>query len=464
MLRKPHFFPKQWNVSWQRIKTNGRYIQSLKKLDIFLMTTGLTGRLYSTFEAARRLEKAGNQVTFACPWDRKEIISKHGFKYIQLPESALRFQNFDTEEAALHSLGVDLLPEIIKSHAPDLLLIDCELPAHIIASLKCNIPIVILFSWLNIYRVPKVAPITTTIIPGQGLRGGRFGIKLSWWIQNARKSWFHFKQQLKYGKRTRRRILLKYAASQQINLTEYTDHKNFIILPYYWKSLPSISMNLLEFDFAQQLPPHFRYVGSMVYLERKLEEEKHPGYPHFMRVLAKAKKAGHKIIYCSLSTMAQTATDVLINLDKVMLLKPNWTLLLSKTKNDMAFTPSANNMYLYEWVPQITCLEMADLSLNTSGINTINECIEFKVPMLIHNLGINDLNGSAARVAYHGLGCITNLESEKTDKIIQMMQSLMNDQHYKNKLEAMNKVAMAYRMEGTIANHVQEIYENYSYK
>ena len=124
------------------------------------------------------------------------------------------------------------------------------------------------------------------------------------------------------------------------------------------------------------------------------------------------RSVGHRVspkplIYCSLGTMnhryrkAERFYTALIALFREM---PQWDLILSIGKNikfDKKQLPS--NVTVYEFAPQLSILEKADLMITHGGYGTVKECVKYAVPMLVLPCSY-DQRGNAARIHFHQIG------------------------------------------------------------
>jgi UDP:flavonoid glycosyltransferase YjiC (YdhE family) len=105
------------------------------------------------------------------------------------------------------------------------------------------------------------------------------------------------------------------------------------------------------------------------------------------------------------------------------------------------------NVYVYPWLPQLQILERADCSINHGGIHTINECIHFKVPMLVYSGKRSDQNGCAARVAYHQLGLIGDKDQDSVVQIREKIRKVLTDGEIRRNVELMYEHCCRYRDE-----------------
>ena len=171
--------------------------------------------------------------------------------------------------------------------------------------------------------------------------------------------------------------------------------------------------------FPPQPPiPSMHYVGPMVYENRReLKAE-----PNTEKTLERLFTVGHlegrSLIYCGCSTFIKGNREFLQQLVAAVSNHPQWDLVLAlggQFNLDQLGTLPAN-IHAFNWVSQLQVLKHADCAINNGGINSINECIHFGVPMLVYSLNRFDQNGNAARIDYHHLGMIGDIVKDKALK------------------------------------------------
>ena len=96
------------------------------------------------------------------------------------------------------------------------------------------------------------------------------------------------------------------------------------------------------------------------------------------------------------------------------------------------------NVRILEWAPQKDILRRADLMITHGGLNSIKECIHFKVPMICYPVG-RDQPGNAARIKYHRLGLIGDVERTTVDQIEKMIREIELNPIYRIRLNQMKR-------------------------
>ena len=244
-----------------------------------------------------------------------------------------------------------------------------------------------------------------------------------------------------------RRSVLKYYAKEIGFPVKALVASNFPSV-YLHRWLPVLSMTIKELEFPFNPPSNISYIGAMV------DESRNGGksYPHvpgdLLEILEAGKRKGAKIIYCSLTTMKEGGDAQFIQ--KVIQAvgnQPGWIMIVSKGTNLMV-DPSGtlpSNIHLFDWVPQLAVLRMADCSINHGGIHTIHECLHFRVPMIIYSGKRYDQNGNAARIAYRGLGIIGDKDKDDSQTIRDKIKKVLHAQEIKYNMAKYHDLYLAYR-------------------
>ena len=200
---------------------------------IVVITTGLTGILNASFELMHRLEKAGHQVTCACPKDVSVKVKVQNFPYLQLlpvnyePAPGLPFfkrpfrkgrrllykwaNRRKRQKEAVIALGMEDFESKIQALKPDLLIVDVELHEHIMTAVAQEMPILLLSQWFSLWEREGLPPLLHDTIPGIGEEGSPAAIKQAWQKIKRQRRWIFLKKRIRSVGTNRRSILQKYA-------------------------------------------------------------------------------------------------------------------------------------------------------------------------------------------------------------------------------------------------------------
>lgn len=158
------------------------------------------------------------------------------------------------------------------------------------------------------------------------------------------------------------------------------------------------------------------------------------------------KTDAKKLIYCSVGSLAKGDVSFLKKVIDIVGQEKEWLLILSLGRNlsQDRFPDLPGNIHLFDWVPQLKVLAHTDCCINHAGINSINECLHYAVPMLIYSLKYTDENGNAARMAYHGLGIVGDKDKDDESAVRKNLRAVLNDSRYQDKISEFNIIYKAY--------------------
>lgn len=419
---------------------------------IVVITSGLTGILNASFELMHRLEKAGHRVTCACPKDVGEKVKMQGFSYFQLLEVSYEpapdlppfkedfrkikrllykwINRRKRQKEAIAALRMSDFEEKLEELKPDLLILDVELHEHIMTAVARKMPVLLLSQWFSLWEREGLPPLLHDTIPRVGEQGSPSAIQQAWEkIKQERKGIF-LKKKLRSGGTNRRTILQLYAA--QIGFPKKYIRENFWPGPFTYSDLPVINMTSEELEFPHKHRPNSFYVGPMVFAERKDVNTNASIEEKLEQLFLQKEQQNKKLIYCSVSTYREGDTSFLQKLIEAVKDKKEWIVIIGLggmlEANSLQNLPE--NVHAFKWVPQLKVLEKADLSINHGGIHTINECLHFRVPMLIYSGKRSDQNGCAARVHYHGAGIMADKDVDKAGDIRLKIEAVLSEEKY----------------------------------
>lgn len=456
---------------------------------IICITSGLNGILNASFELVNRLSAEGHELLYASPKDVKKIVEKQGISYRPLPEIktqttldlpvyegpfrkvsrwAYKVKNAKKlQKLALSNLEPHDFLKLLNNESPDLLIIDVELHEYILKAYAKKIPLLLLSQWFSLWKRAGLPYLLHDTTPGEGWKGQPWAIELSWKIIRLKRWWTFFKQKM-YTVGTDRRTLLLNLAKQEDFPLDLLKENNWPG-PFTYAKLPVISMTLEELEFPHDIRPNLFYVGPMVAENRKedlAEDEKITR--ELNKIFNLKKEKGAFLIYCSVSTLLKGDPTFLKKVIDAVANHKNWLLVIGMggLMESSAFQNLPSNVFIFPYVPQLKILKEADCSINHGGIHTINECIHFKVPMLIYSGKRSDQNGCAARVAFHGLGIMADKDLDSAAKVESRIEKILNENIYREKIELMHQKYLQYKktqkLEQTINHFLSsevEIYE-----
>jgi len=245
----------------------------------------------------------------------------------------------------------------------------------------------------------------------------------------------------------RRSVLQAYA--EQVGFPSEYIQENYWPGPFTYSNLPVISITAEEMEFPHDVRPNLYYVGPMVYTPRKEIDSKHSVVQKIEETLTDCIENGQTIIYCSVSTFKEGDQGFLKKIIQAVASEDKWTLIIGMggLLEEKDFDHLPKNVHAFSWVPQLQVLAKAHLSINHGGIHTINECIHYKVPMLVYSGKRSDQNGCAARIAYHELGMMADKDKDDVATIQHKIKAALANPNYRKNMAQLHEQVQIYRTE-----------------
>lgn len=199
------------------------------------------------------------------------------------------------------------------------------------------------------------------------------------------------------------------------------------------RELPMISTSPKAFDFHRStMKEEVLYFGKQKNdSEKKIEDRRLLGL--LKKVQEQKNLEQEKIlIYCSLGTLTQMREKICRKFfRKIILTAKNYTaieFILSIGEhfdvNDLSDTPE--NLRIFSLVPQKQLLEHVDIMITAGGLNSIRECIDAEVPMIVYPMNKKaDQPGNGARVVFHNLGVTGNIRTASSRSVSRKIRSVL---------------------------------------
>lgn len=437
----------------------------------------MTGILHTTLELANRLRAAGHKVTLGCPWDERERVEGAGFPYVQFEEIDFHptreprhdpsdsrprriWRTLTTARArrqeAVRALSSRRFARTVRDLQADLVLIDVELHEFILTAAHHRLPVVLLRQFFSLTKRSGLPPIGSPLVPAPV--GSARWIDLEWaWL---RERWRRFVprklDQVRSLFTDRRSVLLAYARETGFPRSRLRSYS--FLQPFVYRDMPVLTTTDAALDFPHSAEPGVRSVGPMVFTGRATTSEA-ATVSELETVLGEAERARRKIIYCSVTTAGKGDARFLRRLCDAVARRPEWTVVmgLGRGLDPEDLGPLPDNVSAFAWVPQLDVLARADLSINHGGINTIHECIHFRVPMLIYSGKKHCQDGCAARMTYHGLALSGDKDRDDDAQIEARIDQVFGDPSLRNEVEAAWVRYRGYHDDGTLCRVIDEL-------
>ncbi len=455
---------------------------------VVLVTSEMAGRINMMCELALRLEAAGHDAAVTSPVDIGDRVLAQGVRYLPLPPAldtpttlpvggdgnllhrAIGFLRRLAEvrtvgerrRSKVDAMQLDHFTAMLTAESPDLVAIDVELPAHIMAACAFPFPVVVWTSMLALWKRPGVPPLGSGVMPGAGWRGTRLGIEWTWLVFRARK-WLR-RQRLRITRlgEDQMSVLRTVAADASFPLGEEVDVNQWLI-PFTYRTLPTISFNAQELEFPHDPPPHVSYAGPVLPRDgaRPHPDVDQAATRRTLDELFARRRSGRAqaLVYCSFGAWHQGDDRAFLRriLDAVGT-HPEWDVVvgLGGRLDPETLAPLPPNVHPLRWAPQLEILAEADCAIHHGGISTVNECITRRVPMVVYPFDFMDQPGNAARIAYHGIGEVGDRDRDTAVAIVARIERLVLDAAVRERLVGLSEAFAAYENEDRAVKTIEQ--------
>jgi zeaxanthin glucosyltransferase len=203
------------------------------------------------------------------------------------------------------------------------------------------------------------------------------------------------------------------------------------------KELSRIIISPAAFDFPHPEKEMVYRVGPLVDIKRdgNISEARYSIL--LARIEATKKDNNGFVVYCSLGTISSNfkkeVTKFFKKMVQVSKSNADYLFILSTGKdfniNDLY--PIPDNLFVFDFVPQVNLLHYCDLMITHGGMNSITECIYNDVPMLIYPLSPHwDQPGNSARAVFHGLGLRGKIKKDSAKMISKKLNRIKSNHGY----------------------------------
>lgn len=201
-----------------------------------------------------------------------------------------------------------------------------------------------------------------------------------------------------------------------------------------------------EMDFpGRPLLPHQHPIGFMIDAQRTDAVSK-----SFREIETVLSSTLQPVLYCSFGSLAYEHTGPIITfLEKLIAIAKAkaYMLLIASPIRAVRdhFKTLPPNVAIADSVPQLDVLLRASVFITHGGFNSIKESIDATVPMLVYPVYKHtDQRGNAARVLYHGLGLIGNLQRDTEAQIKEKLHELITNPVYREKTAQLKRSGSDY--------------------
>ena len=436
---------------------------------ILIITSGIQSIVNANVEMAQRLTKGGHTIIYGSRSGIGDFIEAQGLEFLQLDQLyQSKASNGDPVKPAT-MLGIHGFADRVMRYRPELMIIDIELSEYIFAARVTAVPVMLMSTFLSLWKRPGLPPLHTALVPGNGLTGSRISLEAAWAYFRMRKGLSRMAGKVR-GKRNDKTALLRAFAKQHgVDFNASVDFNQWLI-PFSYRRLPVLNLNALEFEFPHQPHSLCHFVGPMVSGHRNetfspQDTQESVRLKRLVERFQKADDDARHLVYCAFGRFDVSYDETFLRrIIHVFRRHPEWELILSLggCLDAGKLSGAPENVHIFEWVPQIELLSVADCAVIHAGISTINECIYHEVPMVTYSIDMRDQNGNAARVGYHGLGVVGNRDRDRVEVIARNIQEALECKKIRNNLFQLRRKVEKYAEENTVTAVVNSYISQYT--
>ncbi|CAM2065373.1 UDP-glucoronosyl and UDP-glucosyl transferase [Sulfidibacter corallicola] len=403
----------------------------------------MSGPMNGSLPLAKRLRSRGHHVVFFGMPDCEAFVAPFGFEFLPIyadwfpknhlelfrsggkgPLTALlqhrRFiMHYRDYFKYLIRGGETSFLATMDQLNPDLVIIDGSIrPTWSLLAYRAGLPAMYLHTTMPPKQDPMRPPIFSTLQPGDPQIAKA-------WRKYYRQRFFLLKVQSAFGvgfdwiRYTR-----KLAARYGYPLEKLNDRAMFSV----FLDFPEIILYPRDFEMPGPVADDVYHVAAPAD-----EDRSEQAFPF------ECLDPNKPLIYASLGSIHANATFAR-TIRECAVKRPDlqWVLTTGKHLNIDQLAPIPANLTAVPFAPQLALLQRAAVMITHGGANSIRECIQHEVPMVVFPLTF-DQPGTAARVVYHGLGLMGRIKGLQAESLLPSIDRVLDDPSFRAKLAAMNE-------------------------
>ncbi len=325
--------------------------------------------------------------------------------------------------------------ECIKELSPDIVLLDEQVMFKAVYYEICKVPVICIESKPEPCIGLNVPPFTSSFIPSETFISRLICTIL--WINKIISNRLRLRM---IGSGSRGNDI--YNITKKIAASNGIDLESKICLERGYgigiKGIPRLNVSAAAFDFNRNKIRDTYNVGPLLDINREDGNNEIPRYNVLRNILLKFRTNNSgSVIYCSLGSYSVMFRKELyclfLKMKKVALDNQNDLFILSTGDgfDAVKLYPVPDNMYIFEYIPQINLLGYCDIMITHGGINSITECVFYEIPTLNYPVSKDwDQPGCAARVLYHKIGISGSIFRDSPKKIRKKLDMIKTNYSY----------------------------------
>ena len=428
-------------------------------MKILFIPFTLESHIISTFGFADLLKSNKFDVHYAVPNKYIEFIKKQEFKAKSLNGFSFGYgfeeQNRREFEESANPYYDELIDRATNRIYLDrriklLEVVNLIKPDIIIADIFCSTDFIILYPYLKKYNVrfslfqASYSNLDTHLYPVVDTDSVPSEKNRILFNYLAKRLNFYLKTKydyLKFLTKSDFSIIRKNFTNNSINF-KYSYKKNRISKIHFPQLTYFVLLNK-EMELSDNLSENYFYIGPILF-KRKINFDFGLDYKSKIREIILKKNQNYKIIYLAFGTVIVKQNE------KLFLEFVNKIVEILDFDNDIILVSSIGSLidnvrvherhYCFSKVSQIEILKICDGFITHGGTGSINEAVEFQVPMLVYNFGlVYDHIGNSKKVVFHGIGIEGDFRKDTPKSVFQKIDLLIHNPIFKANLSLLSK-------------------------
>ncbi len=315
--------------------------------------------------------------------------------------------------------------EIHKHYQPEHIFLDAHLSHYYLFLIEHRKTITMLSTKLSMKKSSELPPLNSLYVPGN-THLSRLSCEFLWINYLVKAEFRALKNRIAFLNRDELYFQKRLCRKQGIRWDTIFEKQNVSFVGL--KNVPTIILGTEKLEFPQRKTfPNERYI----YLPIRRNEEKYFTDTYVqIRERIQCLSANYRTIYCAMGTLSGPRATIVLRFMKNVIgaveMQKNLLLVISTGSLNLSIKVDDDRIFLVEQVPQLDMLRYCDMMITHGGHNSIKECLQAGVPMLVYPLN-NKVNqpGNAIRVYTHGYGLFGKLDKDTPEVILSKMNRVL---------------------------------------
>ncbi len=392
--------------------------------------------LNASFGLAKEFQDRGYKIVFTGFSSFKNYIEQQGYEFYHMGYATENWIQTIKEFAVFFFLSLLDKENVIKRYRmwyksvvevkkvcefydPEIIFIDAHLSHYYLYLLDYRESITILSTKMPTKKSPDLPPLNSFYVPKKTFVS-RLVCELLWSKYNIKSSLKRLKTKLAFLNKDVIYFQKRFCKKHHLYWDDIFEKQNTFFIGL--KNAPTLilGMEKLEFSMRKRFSNEC-YVN--LFIQRNEEKLFSDEYVLARKKIEKLKnQSGRHIIYCSFGTLSgpdyKRVSKFVNKLICVVQKQRKIVLVISTGELNLSIDKHVPNVFFLKQVPQLDMLSLCEMMITHGGHNSIKECLQARVPMLVYPLNEEiDQPGNAIRVYKAGFGLYGKINKDTPDII-----------------------------------------------